>query len=225
MGADHSRPRTGLEPFRAILAQRDATGQPFIIVGGQAVNIWAAYYLPREPRLRAHLPFTSKDLDVVGTKNDAQRVASVTGWNVAPLPVRGGPVESVLSSEPAGSGLKVEFLSEIKGVAHDTIVAYSRENLVRVPGSDEPLPVRVLDPVLLLAGKIRNAVDIEQDLPENPRQDVKHVAMLTLCMPHFLEDVRKQTIDQVQQHNICGRYVTILASLKNTYSGRQFGGR
>jgi hypothetical protein len=89
-----------------VLAQRDATGQPFIIVGGQAVNIWAAYYLPREPQLQIYLPFTSKDLDLVGTKNDAQRVAAATRWNFAPLPVRGGPVEAVLSSEPAGTGLK-----------------------------------------------------------------------------------------------------------------------
>jgi len=28
-------------------------------------------------------------------------------------------------------------------------------------------------------------VDIEQDQPEKPRQDVKHVAMLALCVPHF----------------------------------------
>jgi len=26
-----------------VLAQRDAEGQPFIIVGGQAATIWAAY--------------------------------------------------------------------------------------------------------------------------------------------------------------------------------------
>ena len=43
MGADHIRPRTGLESFQAVLAQRDAEGQPFIIVGGQAATIWAAY--------------------------------------------------------------------------------------------------------------------------------------------------------------------------------------
>jgi predicted HTH domain antitoxin len=33
-----------------VLTQHDGTGRPFIIVGGQAANIWAAYYLPREPR-------------------------------------------------------------------------------------------------------------------------------------------------------------------------------
>jgi hypothetical protein len=88
--------------------------------------------------------------------------------------------------------LTVEFLREIKGVPHDTILAYARENLVRVPGSNEPLSVRVLDSVLLLAGKIRKAVDIEQDLPEKPRQDVKHVAMVALCVPHVPESVSEK---------------------------------
>jgi hypothetical protein len=208
-----------------VLTQRDTTGQPFIIVGGQAANIWAALYLSQESRLQAHLPFTSKDLDLVGTKSDAERVANAVHWNAAPPPIRGGPVEAVLSSEPDGRGLTVEFLREIKGVPHDTILAYARENLVRVPGSDEPVPVRVLDPVLLLAGKIRNAVDIEQDTPDRPRQDVKHVAMLALCVPHFLNDVLAQTTDQAQQRNVCGKYIGTLAGLKNAYSGRQFEGR
>ncbi len=222
MGADHPRLRTGLEPFRTVLTQRDGTGHPFIIVGGQAANIWAAFYLPKEPRLQEHLPFTSKDLDLIGTKTDAERVAALTEWNAVPPPVLGGPVEAVLSSEPEGRGLTVEFLREIKGVPHDTILAYARENLVRMPGSDEPLPVRVLDPVLLLAGKIRNAVDIDQDLPEKPRQDVKHVAMLALCVTHFLEDMRVQVTVESERKQILGKYVSTLASLKSTYSGRQF---
>jgi hypothetical protein len=225
MGANHPVSPTGLEPFRKILGQRDLTGRPFVVVGGQAVNIWANYYLPREPRLQMCLPFTSKDLDVVAAKSDAERVASATGWSISPPPVRGGPVEAVLSSKPAGAGLKVEFLREILGVPPDTIEAYARENLVRVPGSDEPLLVRVLDPVFLLAGKLRNAVDIKQDLPDRPRQDTKHVTMLALCVPHFLEDVRAQATDRAARESICGRYVTILATLKNTYSGRQFEGR
>lgn len=116
----------------------------------------------------------------------------------------------------------MEFLREILGVPYDRIVAYSRENLVRVPGGDEPLPVRVLDPVLLMGGKIRNAVDIPQDAPDNARQDVKHVAMLALCAPHFLEDMRAHTTDPSAQQSICGTYVAILAAMKHGYSGRQF---
>jgi hypothetical protein len=131
-------------------------------------------------------------------------------------------VQAVLNSEPEGAGLAVEFLSEIKGVSHQSIIENVREGVVRVPTTGEAVTVRVLDPVLLLAGKIRNAVDIEQGRPERPRQDVKHVAMLALCAPHFLEDLRAQTPGPAEQKSICGKYITMLAALKNTYSGRQF---
>jgi hypothetical protein len=222
MGADHSKSPTELRQYLVLLQQRDGGGQPFVIVGGHAANFWAEFYSEREPRLKASLPFASKDLDVIGTEADAKRVAEAIGWHLSPPPVGGGPVQAVLSSEPGGAGLAVEFLFEIKGVSHQTIVDNVRDGVVRIPTTDEVVAVRVLDPVLLLAGKIRNAVDIEQDRPEKPRQDVKHVAMLALCVPHFLEDVRKQTTGRAEQKDVCGKYITMLAALKNTYSGRLF---
>lgn len=222
MGADHPKPPTKLREYLVLLQQRDERGQPFVIVGGHAANFWAEFYSEREPRLRASLPFTSKDLDVIGTEADAKRVAEAIGWHFSPPPVGGGPVQAVLSSQPSGAGLGVEFLFEIKGVSHQTIVENVREALLRIPTTDETVAVRVLDPVLLLAGKIRNAVDIEQDRPEKPRQDVKHATMLGLCVPHFLEDMRTQTTGRREQKALCAKYINMLAALKNTYSGRLF---
>ena len=70
-------------------------------------------------------------------------------------------MQAILSSEPEGEGLAADFLSQIKGVSYETIVENAREGSVRGPETSETVAVRVLDPVLLLAGKIRNAVDIE----------------------------------------------------------------
>ena len=137
----------------------------------------------------------------------------------------GGPVQAVLSSEPEGKGLTVEFLSEIKGVSHETIVEYARDNTLHSPDVAESLPIRVLDPVMLLAGKVRNAVDIEQASPEKPRQDVKHVAILALCVPHFLEEVRVQVPNEQQRKETLGNYIRMLAALQHSYSGRQFQAR
>jgi hypothetical protein len=86
-----------------VLAQRDAEGQPFIIVGGQAANFWAAYYLSREPKLQAHFPFTSKDLDLIGTKTDVERVAAAIHWHAGAPPVGGGPPTSEISVHTSGS--------------------------------------------------------------------------------------------------------------------------
>jgi hypothetical protein len=76
--------------------------------------------------------------------------------------------------------------------------------------------------VLLLHGKIRNAVDIEQAQTEKPRQDVKHVGMLGLCVPHFLEDVRAQVLDEAKRKETLENYIRALTALKHNYSGRQF---
>jgi hypothetical protein len=46
--------------------------------------------------------------------------------------------------------------------------------------------------------------------------------VLALWVPPFLEDVRKQTIRRAEQKDVCGKYITVLAALKNTYSGRLF---
>ena len=225
MGTDHSQPQTQLGEYLALLSQRDATGRPFIIVGGQAANFWAALYLAGEPRLQQHFPLTSKDLDLIGTKPEAAKIAEAIQWHMRPPPVGGGPVQAVLSSEPEGKGLTVEFLSEIKGVSHETIVEYARDNTLHSPDVAESLPIRVLDPVMLLAGKVRNAVDIEQASPEKPRQDVKHVAILALCVPHFLEEVRVQVPNEQQRKETLGNYIRMLAALQHSYSGRQFQAR
>jgi hypothetical protein len=225
MGEDNPAPPRQLVDYLVLLRQKDSTGRPFALVGGQAVNYWAAVYLQREPRLQPLMPFLSKDVDLIGTKAEAAQVAARTGWHLSPPIVRGGPVEAVLSSEPDQQGLVADFLLEIKGVSHEDVLAYAQNGYLHVAETGETLRLRVLDPVLLLAGKIRNAVDIEQERPDNPRQDLKHIKILSLCVPHFLEDVRTQVFNPVAQKQICQRYARMLNALRNSYSGRQFQAR
>ena len=47
------------EDFAPLLA----TKEPVLLVGGQAVNLWAMYY---ETRTAALAPFVSRDVDVLG---------------------------------------------------------------------------------------------------------------------------------------------------------------
>jgi hypothetical protein len=222
MGEDNPKAPRELRDYLVLLRQKDSTGQPFVLVGGQAANYWAALYLQREPQLRSLLPFLSKDVDFIGTKTEAAQVAQQTGWHLSPPLFGGGPVEAVLSSEPGQQGLLADFLFEIKGVARENILEYAQSGLLHVAETGETVSLRVLDPVLLLAGKIRNAVDIEQDRPDNPRQDLKHVRILSLCVPHFLEDLRAQASSSAQQKEIWYKYAKMLAALRNTYSGHQF---
>jgi hypothetical protein len=44
-----------------------------VVVGGQAVNFWADRYSPDKPELLAYRPFTSRDLDLLGSMANAYR--------------------------------------------------------------------------------------------------------------------------------------------------------
>jgi hypothetical protein len=64
-----------LQQFSEVLKIRDAAGQPYLLIGGQAVNYWAERYLAVEPQLEPLKPFTSEDIDFKGGQADVQRIA------------------------------------------------------------------------------------------------------------------------------------------------------
>lgn len=51
-----------------------------LIVGGQAVNTWAYFYVTAVPGLKEYAPFVSKDADIYGTRALACDLAHRAGW-------------------------------------------------------------------------------------------------------------------------------------------------
>jgi hypothetical protein len=68
-----------LQQFSEVLKIRDAAGQPYLLIGGQAVNYWAEHYLHTDPQLEKLKPFTSEDIDFKGGSADVQRIARQLG--------------------------------------------------------------------------------------------------------------------------------------------------
>ena len=64
-----------LSQFSAVFKIRDADGQPYVFIGGQAVNYWGEHYLSAEPQLAKLQPFTSEDIDFNGDHADVERIA------------------------------------------------------------------------------------------------------------------------------------------------------
>ncbi len=69
-----AKPRLPLFKFATILNLRDSSGASLLIVGGHSVNAWAHLLLSLVPKSRSvralYEPFTSKDLDLLGSLED-----------------------------------------------------------------------------------------------------------------------------------------------------------
>ena len=59
------------EDLKSVLSQLQQASLEAIIVGGQAVNLWAYQYCQSAPQLLQYLPFASEDLDFYGGRIEA----------------------------------------------------------------------------------------------------------------------------------------------------------
>jgi hypothetical protein len=65
---------TRIEEFASVLAPVDGSDKP-VLVGGHAANLWSQHFLVLgRKELAAFMPFTSKDLDLIGTGELLQRL-------------------------------------------------------------------------------------------------------------------------------------------------------
>jgi hypothetical protein len=152
-----------------------------LIVGGQAVNLWAEIYTAVEPDLGPFEPFTSKDADIHGNRELAAILHRRTGWICRFFDE---PRQSAVAMlvKPAASGepsLTVEILRTVYGVnAEDLSRNQIRETR---PGEAYRLP----DPFVLLKAKLANVAHLSV---EKRPQDLKHVRMLLpICRAYLLE--------------------------------------
>jgi hypothetical protein len=208
--------QTSLRDYAPVLAQRDTQGEPFVLVGGQAVNFWADFYQSREPRLNQFYPFLSKDLDLLATTEEGQRVAADIHWDFVPPETGASAVRGKLARGP----LLVELL---RSQGRELFLPERVE--LNVEGHGSPLMLRLLNPVVLLVSKLSLAVDVPQDgsIPEiATRQDVRHVEMLGLIMPQYLIDVLARFPGDSAGSEAMQPAIAILASMHRGETGRRF---
>jgi hypothetical protein len=156
-----------------------ATKEPVLLVGGQAVNLWALYYEARTAELA---PFVSRDVDVLGDRETLEELAKLAGTKPQIFPMRPptNEVGVVIAKDGEGEPLLVEVLRYVHGVSNEELRAplYTMalgETRVRVPG-----------PIALLKAKIANVAEIAQ----TGRQDARHVVILDRLMPAYLLELQ-----------------------------------
>lgn len=168
------------QDFSALLA----TAEPLLLVGGQAVNLWALYYHERTAGLE---PFVSRNLDVLGTRETLDMIAKVAGTTPQVFPLRppSHAIGVVIAKDAAGDAMLVEVLRSVNGLTN----AELRATVYTVAVGDTR--VQVPSPIALLQAKIANVVDLDQ----TGRQDARHVAILARLMPAHLADLRQAALD------------------------------
>lgn len=172
---DSGRREVDISEFAGILRPLDGSDPP-VIVGGHAVNLWSGYYLTGGvAELAGYMPFTSKDLDLVGSAGLLDRLNRSHKGKLTRTEPR-SPVIGRLDVPRKGGGfLRIEVLHTVKGLNAKDL---ARTMELKIEG----MTARVLLPHLILKAKIENSQSIDQE----GRNDVKHVRMMILCMHAFL---------------------------------------
>ncbi len=165
-----------LQQFSEVLKIRDAAGQPYLLIGGQAVNYWAERYLAVEPQLESLRPFTSEDIDFKGGSADVQRIARQLELTPGyPAKVEMTALAGVIPLQIGGLKSNIEVVRRIPGVSGSV-------DALAVQAEWNGKTIRVLDPISLLASKLELVASVSQE----HRRDVPHLKMLLPCVRAFL---------------------------------------
>lgn len=159
-------------------------GIDFVVVGGQAVNLWAEAYSPTLPdAVLAWRPYASKDLDCLGGRAAAIAAARALGVEPElsdPFVRATSPVAGQFTCPVGRERVLVQFLHRLYGVDPDRV-----RNSPRVLSWDG-IALKVQHPLFALRGKLACLWGLDQASP--PRQDLKHIRILGAILPGFLRD-------------------------------------
>ena len=159
-----------------------ATDKPLLLVGGQAVNLWAMFY---EERTAGLAPFVSQDADVLGDRETLTALGKLAGVKPQFFPMRppSNEVGVVIAQDAKGRPLLIEVLRHVHGVTEKEL----REPTYTMAIGKGAVQVQVPGPIALLQAKLANVADLKQ----SGRQDVRHVQILVRLIPGYLADLSK----------------------------------
>ena len=173
--------------LKEIFLKLQSEALELVLVGGQAINFWATYYQDRVSKLKYYLPFSSEDIDFFGGRLEASICHQILGGklklnqNFDPSPNTG-----VLLIKYNEAELRIDFLATVFGLNDTEIV----ESAIAFQGQGEinGISFKIINPVLCVESKLKSLVG----LPQQGRQDLKHLKIALLCCQEFLRDICPQ---------------------------------
>lgn len=188
----------------AILRRLGPAASRIVLVGGQAVNFWADYYLDRVDALAADAPFTSKDIDFLGSRASVKECAerllvdpilpdvSDTGQNSGAL----------YYVDEHGHRRVIQFLTRVFGgrtLDRTTATAVWFDLL-----ADDGHAVgafRVMHPLMALKSK---AINTQAPLHRRDERSLKQLRAAIICAREYTRDLldagqQREALDLVEQ--------------------------
>jgi hypothetical protein len=181
------------EAFLAALESDPAEQHKPVLVGGQAVNFWAEFYAPKLPEIQQLQPFLSKDCDIYGNRDIAQRMQKQSGWRLSLF----GPRRIAVAALVAEDGRTIEVLSNVRGLTPKDLDRMCMQVQMY------ECSLCVLNPIALLKAKLANVAELDQ----TDRQDSKHVSLLIPIVREFIS----QTLTRAGEGTEVERDVILLA--------------
>ena len=150
-------------------------GTGLLLVGGQAVNLWAELYKDKEPAILDLQPFTSRDADFY---RRAPKLKLPANWTRLPLPTK-GRVKIVTHALEGPEGQGAEVIRTVNGLTQIEI----EDGSIAIEYATRPMWFLV--PPALFQAKLENIKSLDQ---EN-RQDLKHFKLLIPVTRCFFDDL------------------------------------
>ncbi len=175
------------EDLRDVLIALQTAELDAVLVGGQAVNLWAYQYAETLPQLNELLPFASEDLDFYGGRVEAMLCHEVLGGKLnLDRDFDPGPNVGVVLVNRHDRTLRIDILGSVYGLNDAEIIGTAQSFIGKQALTG--ISIKVLHPILCLEGKLRCL----RGLPQQSRQDLKHVKILLLCVCQFLNTLSQK---------------------------------
>ena len=171
---------TRFTDYAEFLTTLDNEGKAYFLEGGQAVNLWAEYFSGKtnHDRLNQLRPFVSKDCDIWISQAALQHLETTTRYGSirkGTSPVDGQIAIYTIKGAPP---LTIDLMGGVYGIP-PKMNNRLNERAVNFEG------LRVLDPLYLFQSKCHCL----SNLPQEGRQDKKHLFILLAVVPEYLREL------------------------------------
>jgi hypothetical protein len=163
-----------IKPVLQALAQTGA-----VVIGGQAINLWAEHYQTDSAPWNELRPYTSFDLDVLGSRTDVLECSQALAAEAFfPAPSENTVNSGKVVAQIEGRPFEIDFLHSPNGLSAAEVLEMART--IRF----EDVQINILHPLHCVESKTVNLVTLSQD--GGDRQDLKHLRLaIAILRQHF----------------------------------------